>query len=53
MMALIRNFRSWWRPSRRVGEQQDRAVSFLELFYDLAYVVLIAPSCSGSCGGHG
>ena len=36
-------FRSWWRPARRAGEPyDDRTVSFLELFYDLVYVVLVA-----------
>lgn len=36
-------FRTWWRPSRKSSEPHDeRSVSFLELFYDLAYVVLVA-----------
>ncbi len=36
-------FRSWWRPSRKASElHDDRTVSFLELFYDLVYVVLVA-----------
>ncbi len=40
-MAL--KFRSWWRPARKAGEpHDDRTVSFLELFYDLVYVVLVA-----------
>ena len=40
-MAL--RFRSWWRPSRKAGDpHDDRTVSFLELFYDLVYVVLVA-----------
>lgn len=42
MASLIRNFRSWWRYPRRASEPQDRTVSFLELFYDLVYVVLVA-----------
>jgi low temperature requirement protein LtrA len=37
-------FRRWfWRPPRAHGEVvEDRSVSFLELFYDLVYVVVIA-----------
>lgn len=36
-------FRSWWRPARKASEpHDDRTVSFLELFYDLVYVVLVA-----------
>ncbi len=36
-------FRTWWRPARKAGEpHDDRTVSFLELFYDLVYVVLVA-----------
>jgi low temperature requirement protein LtrA len=36
-------FRTWWLPPRRAGEPiEDRAVSFLELFFDLVFVVLIA-----------
>ncbi len=42
MASLIRNFRMWWRHPRRASETQDRNVSFLELFYDLVYVVLVA-----------
>ncbi len=35
--------RAWMRPPRGHGEViEDRTVSFLELFYDLVYVVLIA-----------
>ncbi len=32
----------WWRHPRRASETQDRNVSFLELFYDLVYIVLVA-----------
>ena len=40
-MAL--GFRAWWRPARKADEpHDDRTVSFLELFYDLVYVVLVA-----------
>jgi len=36
-------FRTWWRPPRKADEpHDDRTVSFLELFYDLVYVVLVA-----------
>ncbi len=35
--------RSYWQPPRAHGEIiEDRSVSFLELFYDLVYVVVIA-----------
>ena len=39
-----RTFRqSYWQPPRAHGEViEDRSVSFLELFYDLVYVVVIA-----------
>jgi low temperature requirement protein LtrA len=42
--AMLRRFRQrFWQPPRRHGEAiQDRTVSFLELFYDLVFVVLIA-----------
>lgn len=37
------SFRKWWqRPKRLRDRDADRRVSFLELFYDLVYVVLIA-----------
>ena len=40
---LSSNFRVWWqRPRSRKEEDGHRQVSFLELFYDLVYVVLIA-----------
>lgn len=35
--------RTWWRPARKASEDhKDRSVSFLELFYDLVFVLLIA-----------
>ena len=39
-----RRFKRWlWRPPRPHGEvRPDRNVSFLELFYDLVYVAVIA-----------
>ncbi|MCY4147295.1 MAG: low temperature requirement protein A [Chloroflexi bacterium] len=40
---ILRNFRMWWQRPRNISERStDRKVSFLELFYDLVYVVLIA-----------
>lgn len=43
MTLLMKNFRSWWRPPRKTADREDnRSVTFLELFYDLVYVVLIA-----------
>jgi low temperature requirement protein LtrA len=37
------NLRSWWQPPRKtIDREEDRRVTFLELFYDLVYVVLIA-----------
>ena len=43
MTSLTRTFRQWWQPPRKAGErEEDRSVTFLELFYDLVYVVLIA-----------
>jgi low temperature requirement protein LtrA len=44
MRLAVDRFRSWfWRPPRAHGEiDPERSVSFLELFYDLVYVVVIA-----------
>ena len=43
MDQLKRSFRNWWKAPRRVIDREvDRRVTFLELFYDLVYVVLIA-----------
>lgn len=43
MTSLIRNRRLWWQPPRRLQDREaERQVTFLELFYDLVYVVLIA-----------
>ena len=41
--TMLRRFREHlWKPPRRHGEViEDRSVSFLELFYDLVFVVLI------------
>lgn len=36
-------FRDWWQPPRKASERPaTRQVTFLELFYDLVYVVIIA-----------
>ena len=43
MSLLRRTFRGWWQAPRKLGDRpEEREVSFLELFYDLVYVVLIA-----------
>ena len=43
MSLLLRNFRQWWQPPRNIRDRTEhRQVTFLELFYDLVYVVLIA-----------
>jgi low temperature requirement protein LtrA len=51
--SAVRRFRSWfWRPPRAHGEiEAERRVSFLELFYDLIYVVVIAQA-SHELAGH-
>ena len=42
MLDQIR-FRSWWQPPRPASEHpEERRITFLELFYDLVYVVIIA-----------
>ena len=43
MTSLRYNIRRWWQPPRKLSEREDeRSVTFLELFYDLVYVVIIA-----------
>lgn len=43
MSVFIKNFRKWWQPPRRAADRpQERSVTFLELFYDLVYVALVA-----------
>jgi low temperature requirement protein LtrA len=43
MTTLPRSFRRWWQPPIRVRDrEEERSVTFLELFYDLVYVVLIS-----------
>ena len=42
MLERIR-FRRWWKPPRSTRDRPgERRVTFLELFYDLVYVVIIA-----------
>jgi low temperature requirement protein LtrA len=37
------HFRRWWQEPRRLADRvEERRISFLELFYDLVYVVVIA-----------
>lgn len=48
----LKRLRRLWRPPRLHGELiEDRNVSFLELFYDLVYVALIA-AAAHNLGGH-
>ncbi len=43
MNTLKNRLRSWWQTPRKAGDRiEHRQVSFLELFYDLVYVALIA-----------
>lgn len=43
MSIVIRNFRRWWQIPRNIRDRpKHRQVTFLELFYDLVYVVLVA-----------
>jgi low temperature requirement protein LtrA len=42
MDLLQKTFRLWWQKPKRIADIEDeREVSFLELFYDLAYVVIV------------
>ncbi|HXQ38780.1 MAG TPA: low temperature requirement protein A [Anaerolineales bacterium] len=42
MLERVR-FRRWWQPPRPAENQpEERRITFLELFYDLVYVVIIA-----------
>jgi low temperature requirement protein LtrA len=39
----MKHFRIWWQKPRQYSDQEEeRTVTFLELFYDLVYVVIIA-----------
>jgi len=43
MNIFTHRFRLWWQPPRRAGDRiEHRQVTFLELFYDLVYVAVIA-----------
>lgn len=43
MNRFSQNFRIWWqKPRRHEDKLPDRSVTYLELFYDLVYVVIIA-----------
>lgn len=43
MTIFIRRFRDYWQPPRKASDViEHRQVTFLELFYDLVYVVIIA-----------
>ena len=43
MPGLFSTFRIWWQPPAKLGERPEhRQASFLELFYDLVYVVIIS-----------
>ena len=43
MQSLRQTIRVWWQPPRNISDrEQERSVTFLELFYDLVYVILIA-----------
>ena len=43
MNSVRQSFRRWWQVPRKISErEEERSVTFLELFYDLVYVVLIA-----------
>jgi low temperature requirement protein LtrA len=43
MQESLPNIRRWWRTPRRLSERErERRVTFLELFYDLVYVVVVA-----------
>ena len=52
MTSTPTRFRDWfWRPPRAHGEiDPERSVSFLELFYDLVYVVVIAQAARRLAG---
>ena len=43
MQSFRKTFRLWWQKPKRTSDLEDeRSVTFLELFYDLVYVVVIA-----------
>jgi low temperature requirement protein LtrA len=43
MTSLRGSVRRWWQPPKSIrNREEERSVTFLELFYDLVYVVLIS-----------
>lgn len=49
---MLQDFRLWWQPPRKtVDRDMERRVTFLELFYDLVYVVVIS-QVSHALAGH-
>ena len=43
MIPIQKSYRHIWQPPRKAGEKlQERQVTFLELFYDVVYVAIIA-----------
>lgn len=43
MTTFRSSFRKWWQPPRNIKDREmHRSVTFLELFYDLVYVALVA-----------
>jgi len=43
MTTFRSSFRKWWQPPRKTSDrEEERSVTFLELFYDLVYVALVA-----------
>lgn len=40
--SLKKTYRLWWqKPAKATEREEEREISFLELFYDLAYVVIV------------
>jgi low temperature requirement protein LtrA len=52
LATSLHRFRRWfWRPPRAHGEvEEDRRVSYLELFYDLVFVVVISQAAHHLAG---
>jgi len=43
MTSLRAIVHRWWQPPKNIRDrEEERSVTFLELFYDLVYVILIA-----------
>lgn len=54
MNAIRQSFRQWWQPPRRLADREaERSVTFLELFYDLVYVALVAELAHALAGDLG